>query len=64
LPLAALGLRFDDVERDLLAAAWEQGGHNQTRAAELLGLPRQAFVYRLKKHGLLAADVRDGEAEG
>ncbi len=64
LPLAALGLRFDEVERDLLAAAWEQGGHNQTRAAELLGLPRQAFVYRLKKHGLLAADARDGEAEG
>ena len=53
LRLPPEGLRFDDVERRLLEAAWEQSGHNQSQGAELLGLPRQAFIYRLQKHGLI-----------
>lgn len=47
------GIAFEEVERRLLLAAWEQGGHNQTRGAKLLGLPRQAFIYRLQKLGVL-----------
>lgn len=47
------GLRFEELERQLLIAAWEKSGHNQTRGAELLGLPRQAFSYRLQKHGII-----------
>lgn len=47
------GIQFDEVERRLLMAAWEQSGHNQTRGARLLGLPRQAFIYRLQKIGAL-----------
>ena len=49
------GINFEDVERRLLIAAWEQSGHNQTRGAKLLGLPRQAFIYRLQKIGVLPA---------
>jgi len=49
------GICFDDVERRLLIAAWEQSGHNQTKGAKLLGLPRQAFIYRLQKIGVLHA---------
>ncbi len=47
------GVVFEDIERRLLLAAWEQGGHNQTRGAKLLGMPRQAFIYRLQKFGIL-----------
>lgn len=49
------GISFDEIERRLLTAAWEQSGHNQTRGAKLLGLPRQAFIYRLQKIGILHA---------
>jgi two-component system NtrC family response regulator len=51
--LPEAGIRFEEVERGLLLAAWEKSGHNQTRGAELLGLPRQAFSYRLQKHGII-----------
>ncbi len=53
LVLPEEGVSFEDIERRLLLAAWEQGGHNQTRGAKLLGLPRQAFIYRLQKIGAL-----------
>jgi len=47
------GIRFEDVERTLLQTAWDQSKHNQTAGAKLLGLPRQAFIYRLQKHGII-----------
>jgi len=53
------GIRFEDVERNLLIAAWEKSGRNQTRGAELLGLARQAFSYRLQKHGIIPKHGRD-----
>ena len=53
LRLPAEGVDFEQVEKRLLQAAWEQSGHTQKRGAELLGLPRQAFIYRLQKHGII-----------
>jgi two-component system NtrC family response regulator len=53
------GISFEDVEKSLLVAAWEKSGHNQTRGAELLGLPRQAYSYRLQKHGIIPKHGRD-----
>jgi two-component system NtrC family response regulator len=53
------GICFEDVERSLLVAAWEKSGHNQTRGAELLGLPRQAYSYRLQKHGIIPKHGRN-----
>lgn len=53
------GISFEAVERGLLVAAWEKSGHNQTRGAELLGLPRQAFSYRLQKYGIIPKHGRD-----
>jgi two-component system NtrC family response regulator len=47
------GVAFEDVERGLLEAAWEHSGHNQTRAARFLRMPRQAFSYRLQKYGII-----------
>lgn len=57
------GISLEDVERGLLQSAWEKSGHNQTRGAELLGLPRQAFSYRLQKFGIIPKHRRDGAAD-
>lgn len=48
------GVDFEEIEKALLAAAWEKSGHNQSRGAKLLGLQRQAFIYRLQKHEIIA----------
>lgn len=47
------GLDIDDVERELIVQALEKTGQNQTRAARLLGLTRDALRYRMKKFDLL-----------
>ncbi len=59
LTLPEGGIRFEELERHLLIAAWEKSGHNQTWGADLLGLARQAFSYRLQKHGIIPKHARD-----
>jgi DNA-binding NtrC family response regulator/pSer/pThr/pTyr-binding forkhead associated (FHA) protein len=44
-----------EVERAAIVAALESVGHNQTRAAEKLGLSRRALIYKMEKYGLKAA---------
>jgi DNA-binding NtrC family response regulator len=56
------GVDFEEVEKALLEAAWEKSGHNQSRGAKLLGLQRQAFIYRLQKHGIIA-EYRQQESD-
>ena len=46
------GISFAEVERTLLGRALEKAGGNQSKAARLLGLTRQTFLYRLEKFGL------------
>jgi DNA-binding NtrC family response regulator len=43
------GISLSDVETTLLRQALARAGGNQTRAADLLGLTRDQFRYRLKK---------------
>jgi DNA-binding NtrC family response regulator len=43
------GLVLDELEMSLVRQALERSGGNQTRAAELLGISRDQFRYRLKK---------------
>jgi DNA-binding NtrC family response regulator len=43
------GISLDEVETSLLKQALAQANGNQTRAADLLGLTRDQFRYRLKK---------------
>ncbi|GAB4234803.1 MAG: sigma-54 dependent transcriptional regulator [Deltaproteobacteria bacterium] len=45
------GVVLEEVERDLLRQALEATQGNQTRAAEMLGLTRDALRYRMKKFG-------------
>jgi len=51
LPLS--GVVLEDVEQDFLRQALEATQGNQTKAAEMLGLTRDALRYRMKKFGLL-----------
>jgi transcriptional regulator with GAF, ATPase, and Fis domain len=52
--LPASGLRFDDLERDLVAQALARAGWNKTAAAALLGVDRDWIRYRIERHGLRA----------
>ncbi len=53
LKIPETGVSFERIEKRLLEAAWRQSGENQTKGAELLGLHRQAFIYRLQKFNLI-----------
>lgn len=51
------GINLEMLEKDLLLQALENARNNQTRAAQLLGISRHTFRYRLEKHGLVAAEA-------
>lgn len=46
------GLDWEEHERELLQQALDRTGNNQSRAARLLSMSRDTFIYRLKKFGL------------
>jgi two-component system, NtrC family, response regulator AtoC len=51
--LPSEGIDLESVERDFIRQSIDQTGGNQTRAAEMLGLTRDALRYRMKKFGFL-----------
>lgn len=53
LRLPPNGVHLNEVERELIIQAMERAGKNQTRAAELLGIERDALRRRLIKYGYL-----------
>ena len=46
------GINMESLEVDLIKQALNYSGGNKSKAAKLLGLTRDAFMYRLKKHDL------------
>ena len=46
------GIDMESLEIDLIKQALNYTGGNKSKAAKLLGLSRDAFLYRLKKHKL------------
>lgn len=48
------GVKLEDVERELVRQAVERAGGNQTQAAELLGIERDALRRRLQKFNLIS----------
>lgn len=46
------GINMESLEIDLIQQALEYADGNKSKAARLLGLTRDAFLYRLKKHNL------------
>lgn len=53
IELPEAGVALTDVERELVMQAIERAGGNQTRAAELLGIERDALRRRLQKYGYI-----------
>ncbi len=47
--LPAGGVKFEELERELVIQALERAGGNQTRAAALLGMNRDQIRYRVEK---------------
>jgi DNA-binding NtrC family response regulator len=47
------GILLENVEKDFISQAVQISGGNQTKAAKLLGLSRDALRYRMQKFGLL-----------
>lgn len=50
--LPSEGISLEELEKSLLEQALTRAEGNQTHAAQLLGLSRHAFLYRLEKHGI------------
>ncbi len=46
------GVDLADIERAWITKALRHTGGNRTRAAKLLGITRQALLYRMEKHGI------------
>lgn len=50
--LPADGIKLEALEIDLIHQALEMAEGNKSKAARLLGLSRDAFLYRMKKHDI------------
>ncbi len=48
------GISLKDVEKDLITQALHKVNRNQTKAAKLLGISRDALRYKMQKFGLLS----------
>jgi DNA-binding NtrC family response regulator len=53
LEIPEAGISIEDVERALVKRALEMAHGNQTRAAQLVKMPRDAFRRRMRRFGLL-----------
>ena len=53
------GTSLEEVERSLVELAMRQANNNQTHAARLLDISRDALRYKLKKFGLIRSDEEE-----
>ena len=56
------GTSLEEVERELVDLAMTQANGNQTHAAKLLDISRDALRYKLKKFGLIHAEEDEPSA--
>jgi len=54
---AIQSFNLDENEKTLIEAALRETGGNQIKAADLLGLSRDALKHRIKKHGIIIQKV-------
>ncbi|GAB4489312.1 MAG: sigma-54 dependent transcriptional regulator [Thermodesulfovibrionales bacterium] len=64
IALPPAGLDIEDVEKELIRQALEKAKWNQTRAARLLNLTRDALRYRMQKFGFLPEKGEGGSENG
>lgn len=53
LVIPETGISIEEVEHALVKKALDMAGGNQTRAAQLLKMPRDAFRRRMKRYGII-----------
>jgi DNA-binding NtrC family response regulator len=53
------GTSLEEVERAMVEIAMRQSSGNQTQAARLLDISRDALRYKLKKFGFMHADEEE-----
>ena len=53
------GTSLEEVERSMVELAMRQANSNQTQAARLLDISRDALRYKLKKFGLMHSDEEE-----
>jgi len=63
LSIPAGGTSLEEVERALVELALEQAGGNQTHAARLLDISRDALRYKMKKFGLMHTEEESAPAD-
>jgi transcriptional regulator with PAS, ATPase and Fis domain len=56
------GTSLEEMEHAMVGLAMKQANNNQTQAAKLLDISRDALRYKLKKFGLIRADDDESEA--
>jgi two-component system, NtrC family, response regulator AtoC len=56
------GTSLEDVERAMVDLAMKQANSNQTHAAKLLNISRDALRYKLKKFGFIRVEDEEAEA--
>ena len=56
-------MSLNDIEREILIAALDHAEGNITAAAEMLGVTRRKFRYRMDKHNLDVPNGNGGDAE-
>jgi len=61
LELPRQGTSLEEVERELVGLALKQTGGNQTHAAKLLDISRDALRYKMKKFGFDADNETIGD---
>ena len=58
------GTSLEEIEHVMVELAMQQANGNQTHAARLLDISRDALRYKLKKFGLMRADEEESASEG
>ncbi|HUN89597.1 MAG TPA: helix-turn-helix domain-containing protein, partial [Terriglobales bacterium] len=53
------GTSLEEVERAFVELAMRQSNNNQTQAAKLLDISRDALRYKLKKYGLMGEEAAE-----
>ena len=63
LSIPSGGTSLEEVERALVEIALQQANGNQTHAAKLLDISRDALRYKLKKFGLMHSEEEEASAQ-
>ena len=63
LSIPSGGTSLEEVERALVELALQQANGNQTHAAKLLDISRDALRYKLKKFGLMHSEEEEASAQ-